>query len=162
MSRKNKFFHPYARVNKISSYEEAEKLSVDYTRLKQLALRPNGVKFWIVSGLSDSSYMDECFTNKNIVDMFVPSDIGEQIGFVYANGGQDRRFINDIGLGTSKYNRHLVFLSEHIAKKYVEYQKTSGEEKMRRDEFLNELDMWDTFVESEMPDTFFDDVMFGE
>ncbi|AXH72614.1 MAG: hypothetical protein [Caudoviricetes sp.] len=128
-------------IEKNNSFFEKSSLSI--SKLKLLVkFNKKDTKFFTVHGLGEHSYMEEAFTNKDIIKKYKPSNLkAEQIGYILTSSNKlTSSFVGDMGMENYKYNRQLVFTSKKLAEEYLHFCKTDRFMIKERVEFLESLD----------------------
>lgn len=175
--KSSKFKHPFAKIS-FHSFEEAMANAIMLPEIKNKAMFPGGVKIFHVHGLAKSSWITEIVVDKNTINTYEPSDIGQQIGYrLVGKSAEDRikslslwqnpvdlngrGYITDLGINTEhRYNKHLAFRTMAEAIAYVNYHKNSKKEIKEREQFLSGwgwTDFCDPCDYPEYDNSFYDD-----
>ena len=133
------------------NYSFFEKSSLSISKLKLLVkFNKKDTKFFTVHGLGEHSYMEEAFTNKDIIKKYKPSNLKEeQMGYILTSSNKlTSSFVGDMGLENYKHNRQLVFTSKKLAEEYLHFCKTDkcmiNERKMFLKTYEHTSDMLET------------------
>lgn len=130
------------------NYDYFANKSLDISTLKILVKANKEVKLYAIHSLGKNSYMNEFVTDKNVINQYKKSDIGEQFGYYDEKGNKGRYFVADLGMDKNQiHNKHLVFTTKELAEKYLEFSKTDSYMLNEYEKFVDSMNEWDTYVD---------------